>query len=65
MKYSPGTMVRITGGTFERHRAEIETLIGMVEEYGPWIAQPGYNAKLDDGRYITVRWDLIELVESQ
>ena len=65
LKYGPGTMVKITGGTYEGQIAEIETLIGMVEEEGHWIAQPGYNAKLDDGRYITVRWDLIEHVDSQ
>ena len=37
----------------------IDTLIGMIQEDGHWIAEPGYNAKLDDERWITIRWDLV------
>ena len=40
--------------------AEIETLVGMVEEASRWICVPGYNAKLENGRYIMIRWDLVE-----
>lgn len=60
LKYGTGTNVRITGVTYEGQIAEIETLIGMVQDQGHWIAQPGYNAKLETGKYITIRWEFVE-----
>jgi hypothetical protein len=32
----------------------------MIKIGEHWIAELGYNVKLDDGRCITIRWDLVE-----
>jgi len=59
-QFKPGDRVGIIGGPYEGQEAVIDTLIGMVQEDNRWIADVGYNAKLEDGRYITIRWDLVE-----
>jgi hypothetical protein len=59
-KYKRGINIRIVGGQHKGKIAVVESLIGMIQEGDNWIAEPGYNVKLDDGRCITIRWDLVE-----
>ena len=58
--YQPGTRIRITGGLYGGYEAEVESLVGMVQGDGNWIPEPGYNAKLESGKYITIQWNLAE-----
>ena len=60
-RFSPGTKVLITEGLHEGREAIIDTLVGVTQgDDGNWNGGVGYNAKLEDGRYITVRWDRVE-----
>ena len=62
-KYERGTKVRIMGGPHQGMIAVVDSLIGTILEGEHWIAELGYNVLLDDGRCITIRWELVEAVE--
>ena len=59
-RFGPGTLILITGGIHEGQEAVIDTLVGVTQgDDGNWRGEVGYNAKLGDGRYITVPWDRV------
>ena len=62
LKYKPGTKVCITAGPYKGHTATVDTGVGMIKEDGSWIVEHGYNAKLEDGSWTTIRWDWVERV---
>ena len=62
LKYHPGTRIRITEGLCQGQDGMIDSLLGAFYWDENWTEPPGYNVKLDDGHWITVRWDLVEEV---
>ena len=60
-RFGPGTKVLIIEGLYEGQEAVIDTLVGVTQgDDGNWNGEVGYNAKIEDGRYITIRWDRVE-----
>jgi ABC-type transport system involved in cytochrome c biogenesis ATPase subunit len=59
-QFKHGDWVRITGGNYEGQEAIIDTLVGVTQgDDGNWNGEIGYNAKLNEGRYVTVQWDRV------
>jgi hypothetical protein len=37
-------------------------LAAIVTEGDDWVSMPGYNVTLDDGRWMTIGWEMVEAI---
>jgi hypothetical protein len=60
-RFGPDTRILITGGPYEGQEAVIDTLAGSTQgDDGNWSGGVGYNARLENGRYVSVQWDRVK-----
>ena len=52
--------VRVIGGLFEGCYGTVVSRVGQFHDEGQLVIEPGYYVTLDDGRRVTIRWDMVE-----
>ena len=59
-RFGRGDKVRIISGQHEGHQGTVESCVFDWSVDYPEERAPGYHFKLDDGRWVTVRWDQLQ-----
>jgi len=58
-RYGRGDTVRVTSGTFEGFWGTVDSVVFQKSyDYPDWV-WPGYHMTLEDGKWVTLRWDQV------
>ena len=59
-RYARGDRVRIMAGPYQGRFCIVESRVGQFHDEGRLVNEPAYQVTIDDGRWVTVRWDAVE-----
>lgn len=58
-RYGRGETVRVISGTFEGFWGTVDSVVCQKSYDYPDEVSPGYQIRLEDGMWITLRWDRV------
>lgn len=59
-RYAREDRVRIMAGPYLGRVGTVESRVGQFHDEGRLVNDPGYQVRLDDEGWVTVRWDAVE-----
>ena len=57
--YGRGDTVRVVSGTFEGLWGTVDSVVCQKSHDYPDEVSPGYHIQLEDGKWVTLRWDQV------
>ncbi len=58
-RYGRGETVRVISGTFEGLWGTVDSVVCQKSYDYPDGVEPGYHMALEDGKWVTLRWDQV------
>ena len=58
-RYARGDTVRVVSGTFEGSWGTVDSVVCQKSYDYPDEVEPGYQITLEDGMWVTLRWDQV------